>query len=243
MIIIARQKYLRNSSFFKNIDTPEKAYWLGLLYADGYLNFTYSRYAFGIQLKSACRYLLEQLKVDLEYEGPLYHRERKTNVSVGLSRTDALEVHDHQLVDDLIRHGFKQGKNNRSFPTLDSVPENLQFHFIRGVVDGDGWIGKSEHYESRCPTRLQTKYTVGVSGPINVVKEIRRIWNVEHCPLRKSYNEKGELTLTQLNVGGRHQIRPILANLYNGATRFMKEKYDKYCDYLKHCTKYNSRAS
>ena len=28
-------KYKCNDNFFKNIDTEEKAYWLGVLYADG----------------------------------------------------------------------------------------------------------------------------------------------------------------------------------------------------------------
>ena len=31
-------KYDRNSNVFEKIDTEEKAYWLGFLYADGYIN-------------------------------------------------------------------------------------------------------------------------------------------------------------------------------------------------------------
>src|SRR5690606_24292057 len=30
-------KYAQDNDFFKNIDTEEKAYWLGFLYADGYI--------------------------------------------------------------------------------------------------------------------------------------------------------------------------------------------------------------
>ena len=31
-------KYYRNSNIFEKIDTEEKAYWLGFLYADGYVD-------------------------------------------------------------------------------------------------------------------------------------------------------------------------------------------------------------
>jgi hypothetical protein len=33
-----KQKYKINEDFFQEIDTEEKAYWLGFLYADGYIH-------------------------------------------------------------------------------------------------------------------------------------------------------------------------------------------------------------
>ena len=35
--IIANKKYTVNENYFENIDNEEKAYWLGFLYADGYV--------------------------------------------------------------------------------------------------------------------------------------------------------------------------------------------------------------
>ena len=35
------QKYLYNQNIFEIIDTEEKAYWLGFLYADGYININH----------------------------------------------------------------------------------------------------------------------------------------------------------------------------------------------------------
>ena len=33
----SRIKYKRNENYFSYIDTPEKAYWLGFIYADGFI--------------------------------------------------------------------------------------------------------------------------------------------------------------------------------------------------------------
>lgn len=35
---MGKRKYILNQNFFDDIDTEEKAYWLGFLYADGYNN-------------------------------------------------------------------------------------------------------------------------------------------------------------------------------------------------------------
>lgn len=35
---INSRKYTINENYFKNIDTEEKAYWLGFIYADGYIS-------------------------------------------------------------------------------------------------------------------------------------------------------------------------------------------------------------
>lgn len=47
------RKYTHDYNFFKNIDTEEKAYWLGFMFADGYIvnkSKTYGEDAFGITL-------------------------------------------------------------------------------------------------------------------------------------------------------------------------------------------------
>lgn len=47
------RKYFHNENFFENIDTEEKAYWLGFMFADGYISEKRNGYGqdlFGITL-------------------------------------------------------------------------------------------------------------------------------------------------------------------------------------------------
>ena len=61
-----RKKRLFDSRYFKDIDTKEKAYWLGLLYADGWVvcNKDNGNYEVSIELQRDDRYVLERLNND-----------------------------------------------------------------------------------------------------------------------------------------------------------------------------------
>jgi hypothetical protein len=57
----ARKHQILNEKYFKNINTEEKAYILGLLYADGYINNN----GFGITLTEIDKELLEKISIIL----------------------------------------------------------------------------------------------------------------------------------------------------------------------------------
>lgn len=46
-----RQKYAINHNYFQNIDTPEKAYWLGFLEADGCISKNNTQLTFELQAR------------------------------------------------------------------------------------------------------------------------------------------------------------------------------------------------
>lgn len=56
-----------DDSYFNKIDTINKAYWLGLIYADGFISFNEQRrnYEFGIELHTDDKYILDQLNDEL----------------------------------------------------------------------------------------------------------------------------------------------------------------------------------
>jgi hypothetical protein len=135
------RKHKCNEDYFEKIDSNEKAYWLGLLFADGYVR---QRKQFngkhkqggivGISLKNGDEYLLEKLIIDLESTYKL----RKQIKDIFLSYK--LEVNSSKMVNDLINLGCVPNKS------LILLPPNLDngfiSHFIRGYFDGDGSIGR-----------------------------------------------------------------------------------------------------
>jgi len=120
------RKYLINENYFNEIDTKEKAYFLGLLYADGCNN----RKGFQITLCKGDKNVLLSLARAL-YKGtkhPFYEQLKKyTN----------LTCINKQVSIDLSKHGCVPNKTFRlKFPTF--LSSDLLWSFIRGYFDGDG---------------------------------------------------------------------------------------------------------
>ena len=133
-ISASKRKYSLNEDYFENIDTEEKAYWLGFLLADG--NISYSgRYNKGrhlrIALQNKDKNHLEKMKFSL-----------KSNYNLKLDKNNCfwLCFNSLKLTKDLENLGWFDFKKNGNTRILESVNITLRKHLIRGLIDGDGWI-------------------------------------------------------------------------------------------------------
>lgn len=121
---------------FAQIDTPEKAYWLGFLYADGnvYRGPMGTRHI--VQLCLAARDVthVERFRAFLGSETrPLYSEHGGDAVR--------FIVDNERLASDLIRLGCTPRKSlTLQFPTEEQVPVQYRSSFILGYFDGDGSI-------------------------------------------------------------------------------------------------------
>lgn len=132
-----KNKHPRDSRFFEKIDSPEKAYWLGFLYADGYVE-NVGRYVVRINLQ----------RDDADHLYKFLKAIKATNIEVKYTTKKAADkeyygcyvsLSDKDMVNDLISKGCVPRKSLiLSFPNEDIVPYNLLSHFIRGYSDGDG---------------------------------------------------------------------------------------------------------
>lgn len=128
-----------NERYFETIDTEEKAYWLGFLYADGCVcvrrkGENVKSMNVEVGLKGSDEEHLIKLANSLEYENyKLIHR------TVKESETVRIVIHSTSLCRDLIDKGCTPKKSlTLKFPSLS---KELTPHFIRGYIDGDGYIG------------------------------------------------------------------------------------------------------
>lgn len=130
----ANRRYSLNESFFEKIDTHEKAYFLGLLYADGNVNINKknSKSAVQISLKNEDKYILETLKEKMNFGGKLYNDRNKYT---------KLIVNSIKICNDVQKLGLEPRKSfTLKFPTENQVPLRFINSFILGVFDGDGCI-------------------------------------------------------------------------------------------------------
>lgn len=148
-IRLSPQSYKFNEDYFKNIDTSNKAYFLGLIYADG----SVYKNSCKIKLVETDSYILEIFKKDVESKKPLNYR--KSEIIKGTSYIGkpqySIELCSKILVEDLKNLGVHQNKSlTLTFP--NNIPTYFMSDFIRGCFDGDGCIYNSQN-------RIMINYT------------------------------------------------------------------------------------
>ena len=131
----SRKYYLGNPDYFKNIDTEEKAYFLGFIAADGCIYDTedsrQTRVRIGIS--KVDKEILEKLQKELNTNKPI-NEFIKNN-----KEYSSLEISSQIIGDDLKKLGLVARKTyKKTWVELDSI--FLQNAFIRGYFDGDGSI-------------------------------------------------------------------------------------------------------
>lgn len=123
-----------NYEYFKNIDTQNKAYFLGLFHADGScttrVRGKYEELRFQISLQKKDSLLLELFckEVQLESSRLKHYKSKRINESDYVK----LYIADKRFTQYL--------KDLKEETLIDRIPINLIPHFIRGFFDGDGSI-------------------------------------------------------------------------------------------------------
>jgi hypothetical protein len=205
----ARKHQILNENYFKNINTEEKAYILGLLYADGYINNN----GFGITLMEIDKELLEKISMILYGKIILGYRKSRNNTKPQYR----FEIASKIMKNDLIKHGCIKAKTFKiRFPELKN--KSLYQHFIRGYFDGDGCL---------CvPTNKPKNITFTITSNVNfcdgLAEYVKNVINVNMKSCIR-YGDIGNVRLT-----GNNQVRTFMNWLYNDATIYMKRKFEKY---------------
>jgi hypothetical protein len=121
-----------NVRFFETLSTPRQAYWLGLLYADGWI-VTEKQQVRGVALALHQRDedLLREFAQDLGC--PQLVRPERADSSLLQVKVKATE-----MAEDLVRLGMVPRKSK--VITMPRLAPELRPHFLRGYYDGDGCI-------------------------------------------------------------------------------------------------------
>lgn len=126
-----------NKRLFENIDNPDKAYWIGFIYADGYIT---KAGELGIELQYSDSGHLEKLNTLIGgvHKITRRKREQKFNGYEYTSDLASFRVFSVDIVKDLHNNGIDFNKTKSSvYPKVD---DDLFFDFVRGFLGGDGCI-------------------------------------------------------------------------------------------------------
>lgn len=141
-----KRKYPLREDFLDKIDCEEKAYFLGIIYADGYNNT--DRGSISLGLKESDRDVLDKLSGLIQPSKPLQfinYKEQNTKGYKNSKNQYRLVISSRRLSKRLSQLGCPKAKTHRlHFPSNEHIPNHLIHHFVRGYFDGDGSINSGE---------------------------------------------------------------------------------------------------
>lgn len=211
----AGQLYHYDRTRFKEIKTEEDAYWLGFITADGCI--IENRWlAISLanrdrqHLVKFCKYMglndEETNQIIKDGFGGAYDRNNPIN-NVKICSLD--------IIKNLEDKGITPRKSGKEKPYICKTKE-LELAYIRGLIDGDGFIGS-------------TMYRFGIVGSYEICQYVQNfitnnIKDISHNTIR----EHG--VIYKLEVNGRLQAQTVLKALYYNANIYLDRKYNLFID-------------
>lgn len=210
-----------NGHYFDVIDSHRKAYYLGLIYADGTVRAKGNR--FQISLQEQDGYIIKQLSDDLESTYKISYLEyNKKNPN--WSNQYCLSITDKLLLRGLMSQGVLPNKSYcLEFPK--DLPEEYYSSFLLGYMDGDGSISKNPK-DCRCTMVSTNSFCLSVADILSQTLGIHS--SIMYC------HKKYDSVTRVLQVAGRLQVRKYFDWLYSNADIFLERKHqiylNVYCD-------------
>jgi biotin operon repressor len=213
------RKYNLNEDYFEDINSEQKAYFLGLVYSDGCVYKNSLR----ISLQSEDAYILNELLKDINSDSIMYDVKKRKETH---KDQKLIIITSKKIISDLEKKGVTPKKSLiLKFPDSNIVPKKYLNHFIRGVFDGDGTVF---NYERIINGLTYVENGISIVGSNEFISGIQPHINVGK--VYKTNNDKNSF----ISIKNKDEIGFMIDYLYDGATIFLKRKYDKCKNILLH---------
>lgn len=207
------RRYLKsfNRNAFDEIVSEEDAYWLGFLLADGYVMEDRQIVILKLgerdreHLVKFCQYLNMECDIKSDKGGgerPVYY----------------VYLSSKTLKENLINKGVLPNKSTKEQPYTE-LNQNLIKHYIRGLIDGDGFLVHGE------------RNVFGFVGSKDIVFYVRNYINDNIIPLKLDYvyphGKIFKLELTDQEI-----VKACYTHFYKDSVIYLDRKYQIVENYL-----------
>jgi len=225
-ILVSNNVHIRNTSeanrdntvdeqYFEKIDTRDKAYFLGLIYADGHNNVKGGQIVLNLHEKDL--EILEKYRESIGYTGKIGTWKRQAP----RSNLRVVAIRSKKLSTDLEKLGCTQQKTLvLKYPYW--MDYGLQMDFIRGFFDGDGSISRTGKYSVSVSFIAIKDMAEGIAWYLG--KFIRKKVTVSKWT-------KGKYTIDDLRhvrITSKKDMKTIMDEWYKDTNTYIKRKHDIY---------------
>lgn len=207
-----KRQYKIREDFFENIDNEEKAYFLGLLYADGNL----SKRGNTIKLTLKDRDILEVWSKTI-YGFHKIYEEPHTDENGAVKIYWSVAIYSQKMHQDLCKLGCTPKKTfSINFPEF--MKDNLLCnHFIRGYFDGDGCIS----------INAKNRAIIDITSNIVFIRDCIQLLN-RNLGIASYYHEYKDKPLTAcLQISAQENVKKFVDYIYKNSTVYLPRKYQK----------------
>lgn len=225
------KKYFCDSEYFKEINTEEKAYWLGFMMGDGYISSPTvdSKYKrFGVSIKQSDYNHLVKFRNAIQSNVPINEYEvTQSGYKIG-TKYCRIILSDHVFADYIMQQGCVEHKSNILQPP--NILQELERHWIRGYMDANGSIAITKPSKTNSKPSYEIKF-IGTDVVLNWIMDVLIRDNIikRKYPM---YKRKPNQIVSCFEFGGNYLSQKYLDYIYKDATVWLDRKYDRYIQLL-----------
>lgn len=224
------QKYVKHSKYtfdehwLDEMDSPEKWYFLGFMYADGSVGISGGNYRVRIKLKAdeTEKELLEKFKSLLKSDREITYEEYFNKSYESVEKTYLFSLGGKYFCERLIELGCIPNKSLTLEPPKD-IPEKFEKDFLRGYFDGDGSILLREE---------GTLANIRILGTEKVAKFIDGVITKHTGIVPNTQARKGRVNQWQVDIAQQRDVKTFAEWLYSDANLYLRRKKDNFDKFI-----------
>lgn len=230
------KKYNFNQYYFDNIDSPDKAYWIGFLWGDG--SIYPERGDFKIELSIKDKSHLEKFKKCLESTHPI---KDYPNYGHGFCKdlkenTSSRFYISNKYIVKVLSEKYGIIKNRTDFQKIiENVPQEYYRDLIRGLIDSDGGISFNSN-------KIPCEYTIHLIASESVLNFVNK-WFYEQGITKTYYNQfkrhpERDGNMKNLRITGNLKTLEIGLRLYDNSNIYLDRKKEIVDELIKQSKQY-----
>jgi hypothetical protein len=213
-----------NTEQFLNVKTPEIAYILGFIWADGCIINNDSRKAYAIQIANIMEDSLEIYETFKKTGDWNFHEKKEKNKN--LNKQGVISTFNKKLVQYLTENDYKSKSFSSPDKILLTIPDNLNQYFFLGLIDGDGHISEKGKLEVSSGYDQNWNFLIKLCEKLKIKYKISR-----------RENKKKQYKFSSFNISKTTNIVKFCEYIYQDyeAKKIgLERKYNNFVNLKKH---------